>query len=100
MDDVCKVCGLPKNLCVCGEMQKVEQKIRVRRIDRKFGKTITTVSGLENEARAKELGKILKRKLACGGTVRENEIELQGDHVKRVKEVLLQEGYNEGLIDA
>lgn len=100
MTELCPTCGLPKALCVCGQIEKEQQKIKVGRRSRKFGKIITLVSGLETEEQAKELAKTLKRKLACGGTVKGKEIELQGDHKKKVKQVLLEEGYNESLIDA
>src|SRR3989338_3558351 len=99
MTEVCKKCGLPKNLCVCIDISKEMQKIRVKTINRMFRKVVTVISGLESKERAKELGKILKRKLACGGTVHWNEIELQGSHAKKVVEILLQEGYNEKLIE-
>ena len=99
MDETCQTCGLPKSLCVCGAIEKEQQKIKIRLITRKFGKHITHVSGFDSESQAKELEKILKRKLACGGTSKNKEIELQGSHVRKVKEVLLQEGYNEELID-
>lgn len=99
MTEMCPTCGLPKTLCVCGQIEKEQQKIKVRRLSRKFGKLITLVSGLETEEQAKELAKTLKRKLACGGTVKGKEIELQGDHQKKVRQVLLEEGYNESLID-
>ncbi len=99
MTEMCPTCGLPKTLCVCGQIEKEQQKIRVRRLSRKFGKIITLVSGLETEEQAKELAKTLKRKLACGGTVKGKEIELQGDHQKKVRQVLLEEGYKESLID-
>ena len=100
MEEICQSCGLPKNLCVCGEIAKESQKVKVRTIRRRFGKIVTTVSGLQDRERAKELGKILKRKLACGGTVKGDEIELQGDHRRKIKEVLVKEGYKEELIDA
>lgn len=99
MVEICEMCGLPKNLCVCGEIAKESQKIIVRVTRRRFKKFVTMISGLESESSAKELGKVLKRKLACGGTVRGNSIELQGDHKDKVKDVLLQEGYKEELID-
>lgn len=100
MTEVCEKCGLPKNLCVCVDISKEQQKIRVKSFPRMFGKIVTLVSGIESKERAKELAKILKRKLACGGTVRETEIELQGNHRQKIKEILLNEGYNENLIEA
>ena len=37
--------------------------------------------------------KQLKTKLACGGTAKEGKIELQGNHIQKVKEVLLNIGF-------
>ena len=99
MNGTCETCGLPKALCVCGQIEKEQQKIKVRRVHRKFRKIITLVTGLDTVEHAKELAKTLKKKLACGGTSKGTEIELQGDHLKKVKEILLAEGYNENLIE-
>lgn len=41
----------------------------------------------------KELAKELKAKCACGGTVKQGRIELQGDQTKLVRKVLREMGY-------
>lgn len=92
-EEICETCGLPKSLCVCVEIEKESQKIRIRTANTRFKKIVTIVSGLEDAEKAKELGKALKKKLACGGTVKGTEIELQGDHRKKVKEELVRQGY-------
>ena len=46
----------------------------------------------------KGTAKILKEKLACGGTVKDNVIELQGNHRKQVKSLLVQLGFSENAI--
>ncbi|MBN2127032.1 MAG: stress response translation initiation inhibitor YciH [Candidatus Diapherotrites archaeon] len=99
MDEICEICGLPKNLCVCKEMSKDQQKINIKLVNRRFKKTITLVSGFENEKEAKEFGKELKRTLACGGTVKDKIIELQGNHKKKVKDFLIKKGFKEELIN-
>jgi translation initiation factor 1 len=100
MEGVCSKCGLPKNLCVCQEIAKEEQKIKIRVDRRRFGKLVTIVSGLESTMNPGEIMKELKRKLACGGTLKKSEITLQGDHKGKVKEFLLERGFKEELIDA
>ena len=100
MPEVCSKCGLPLDLCICKQLEKEVQKIKIRTIMRRFKKKITIVEGLENDSNVEELEKLLKRKLACGGTYKNGVIELQGDHKQKVKEVLLKEGYEEGQIDA
>lgn len=99
MDDICQTCGLPKNLCVCGEIAKESQKIKIFITKRRFGKFVTIISGIDSKQQLKSIAKTLKKKLACGGTVQEKEIELQGNHAKKTKEILLSEGFKEELID-
>ena len=43
MAEVCSTCGLPKDLCVCGEIEKEQQRIRVRLETRKYGKATTII---------------------------------------------------------
>lgn len=100
MEDICEKCGLPKNICTCSEMAKDSQKIKIDLTKRRFRKTVTIVSGFEDEKMAKELGKELKKALACGGTSKGTEIELQGEHKNKVKEFLLKNGFKEESIDA
>lgn len=99
MEDFCSVCGLPKTLCVCSQISKESSKIKISLGRRKFSKIITIVSGIEDKNELKQIEKELKRGLACGGTVKENEIELQGDHRKKTKEILIKKGYRENLIE-
>lgn len=98
MEEICQKCGLPKNLCVCIEIAKETEKIKVRIDRRRFGKIVTTVSGLGKEIQ--EIEKKLKMFLACGGTIKNNEIQLQGEHRAKVKGFLLKNGYKQELIDA
>jgi len=100
MEDICQKCGLPKNLCICEQIAKEQQKIRIRIDNRRFRKTVTIVSGLGSDVDTETLTKQLKKNLACGGTLKNNEIVLQGKHIKKVKELLLKEGFKEELIDA
>ncbi len=100
MPGVCPVCGQPKELCVCGEIAKESQRVKIRTVQRRFGKTVTTISGFNSDINIVGLGKELKKKLACGGTVKNGVIELQGDHRQKAKEILLQEGFSEGQIEA
>lgn len=99
MEEICNSCGLPKNLCVCVEIAKESEKIKIRTMSKRFGKIVTIVSGIRDKEGIKELVKVLKHKLACGGTIKGDEIELQGNHRKRIKEILLKEGYKEEQIN-
>jgi translation initiation factor 1 len=100
MPEICPVCGLPKDLCVCEEIAKEEQKIKVYVTKRRFGKLMTVIEGFDTDLiDIKELAKKLKDICACGGTVKDNAIELQGDHRKKVEEVLVKMGFSKDMID-
>ena len=97
--DICPKCGLPTQACVCEEIAKSEQRIQIKTVKRKFGKLTTVISGLDKEIDLKKTAKKLKEELGCGGTVKGNEIELQGDHKKKVKLALVKLGFSEDLIN-
>lgn len=95
--DICPKCGLPLQACVCNEISKGEQRIKISLVKRKFGKMITIVEGIEGNI--KEIARQLKEELACGGTVKNNTIELQGEHRKKAKDTLIKLGFKEESID-
>jgi translation initiation factor 1 len=91
---ICPKCGLPKELCICEEVAKEQQRIQVKVNKRRYGKEVTIIEGLDPyDIDLTDLTKFLKAKLACGGTVKETSIELQGNHKERVKELLAMKGY-------
>lgn len=94
----CQRCGLPKELCVCDEMTREGQRIRVRSDKRRYGKVVTLVDGFKG-VDVDKVAKELKRRLACGGTMKNDMIELQGDHTSRVKEILTEMGFSPDSID-
>jgi len=98
MASVCSKCGLPKTLCVCSQLQKESAKIKIMLDRRRYGKAVTIVSGIE-KPNAKEVMKKLKSKLACGGTYKDGNIELQGRHKKRVKSLLLTMGFTDDQVE-
>ena len=100
MTEICPKCGLPQDLCVCETIAKEEQRIRVRKEKKRYGKLMTIVEGLDKSTiDIKDVAKKLKSKLACGGTVKDSTIELQGDHVAKVKGELVKLGFNADTID-
>jgi translation initiation factor 1 len=80
-------------------MAKEAAKIKVYEVKRAFGKWVTVVEGIANDANPKELARRLKSRLACGGTYKDGRIELQGEHKARVKKLLVDAGFPEGQID-
>jgi translation initiation factor 1 len=99
MVGVCNQCGLPQDLCVCEAIAREQQKINVTIEKRKFGKKYTIVSGIKKEANVDEILKKLKSKFACGGTAKSGDIELQGDHRLRLKQVLIDLGFPDETIE-
>lgn len=91
---------MPEELCVCEVMAKEAQKITISVKPARFRKYMTVVRGIDaTKINVRELVSKLKSKLACGGTWKNNEIELQGDHKERVKELLVKEGFPADLIE-
>ncbi len=99
MSEICAVCGLPNDLCVCEEIAREEQQIRIFTERRRFGKLMTVVDGIDSSnIDIKDLCTKLKTKCACGGTSKDGKIELQGDHKKKVKKILVDLGFSKNMI--
>ena len=80
----------------CQQVLKKKSKLIVSKKKKgKKGKTITLIQGLniEDESKVKQLLKKMKVFCCTGGTLIKKDIQLQGDMVKKSKEVLRQEGF-------
>jgi len=94
MGEICTKCGLPQELCVCETIAKENQTIEIKIEKRKFGKQYTVITGIDTkEIDTDQLVKKLKSKFACGGTAKGGQVELQGNHKTRVREVLESMGF-------
>lgn len=93
MAEICPICGLPKELCVCEEIAREQQKIKIYTEKRRYGKTVTIVEGIKSDIDINDLAKKLKIECASGGTVKNGNIELQGDHKKKVQGALRKIGF-------
>lgn len=100
MAEICPVCGLPTELCVCEEMSKEQQRIRIRIENKRWGKKYTIIDGIDSkDMKLNKLASQLKTKCACGGTAKNEQIMLQGDHRQVVREVLIDLGFPEENIE-
>ncbi|MFP4170559.1 MAG: stress response translation initiation inhibitor YciH [Methanomassiliicoccales archaeon] len=94
MAEICPVCGLPEELCICEEIAREQQKVRITTDRRRYGKTVTVIEGIDtNDIDIDDLARQLKTKCAAGGTAKDGRIELQGEHKKKVKETLEKMGF-------
>lgn len=100
--NVCPVCKQPYKHCRCDQpstQQNIAKKsdgiVRVMR-DRKGrgGKTVTVIDGvMGSEAELNALAQQLKKLCGSGGTVKDGNIEIQGDHCEKVMTKLTALGY-------
>ena len=94
MGELCQVCGLPKELCACENIAREQQLIVISSQKRRYGKIVTIVEGVnENDINIDELARTLKTKCASGGTAKDGRIELQGEHRKKVEQVMKEMGF-------
>ncbi len=77
-----------------------EQPLRViLETKHRAGKTVTIVYGFQGtEEDMNLLGKALKNHCGTGGSVKDGEIIIQGDHKQKVFQYLKQKGYNKAKL--
>lgn len=60
------------------------------RLEKRKGRVLTLIQNVEEES-SKKLLKQLKKECHCGGTIQNETLELQGDHLEKVKKLLKKE---------
>lgn len=77
------------------ELPPAQQNLRVQASRKgRGGKTVTVITGFQEKPETlATLLKQLKTQCGAGGTVKENEIEIQGDHKQKLVEILTKLGY-------
>ena len=95
----CEVCDELEEDCVCPPPEPVsipasEQSPRISVEKRKKGKQVTVVRGLPEEGNdLPGLLTQLKSHCGAGGTLKDAEIEIQGNHADRLKAWFKTQGY-------
>lgn len=93
---MCPSCGKPKASCSCTNktfttdgVLKVKRELKGRK-----GKGVVTIAGAgSTKEEIGALAKKLKNRFACGGSVKEGVIELQGDRMQEIIAYLKTLGY-------
>ena len=95
----CERCGELEEACTCPPPPKVltppeKQTARLTVEKRKKGKVVTVVRGLPAEENDLP-GLLGQLKAACGagGTIKDDEVEIQGEHLERLRGLLGEIGY-------
>ena len=100
MGRMCPECRRPSEQCRCKQKAASapsgDGTVRVgRQTKGRKGKGVTVVTGLPLAAAELErLARDLKKKCGSGGTVRDGEIEIQGEHRDALVEELTRRGYS------
>ncbi|QRX63388.1 translation initiation factor [Dysgonomonadaceae bacterium zrk40] len=81
-------------------LPKEKQLLRISLDKRnRKGKAVTLVTGFRgSDEDLQELGKLLKMRCGVGGSAKEGEIIVQGDHRTKVLDILQNEGYAKARI--
>lgn len=81
------------------EIEKGETSIVITKDVRKFRKPVTVVSGMQESQNARDVTRQLKTKIGTGGTFKDGQIILQGDHRETVKAMLVKMGFKAESIE-
>ena len=99
-DEICPRCSFPHELCICDSLGQEDQQIIIGMARRKWGRAVTVITFQGDiDVNLKDILTKAKKVCASGGTVRGNEIELQGDHRFKLKRFLINLGFPEENIE-
>lgn len=76
-----------------------EMNIIISKDIRKFNKLTTVIRGIDDSKNIKSISKELKTKLGTGGSIKDGQIILQGDHRQAVKKLLITRGFKQESIE-
>jgi translation initiation factor 1 len=95
---MCPGCSRPVDQCICTADEQIQAgdgivRVMLQTKGRK-GKGVTVITGVPvTKAELKRLGRELKARCGCGGTVKDGVIEIQGDKRDQLVEVLKAKGW-------
>ena len=95
---MCPDCDRAIDDCICSEGGLLNQGdgiVRLRRETKgRRGKAVTVIVGVPlDKSGIKKLTKELKQKCSSGGTIKDGNIEIQGDHRDKIVEELKSKGW-------
>ena len=96
---MCPACRKAVDECICARLASLSLRgdgnVRVSRDSKgRGGKVVTVVRGLALDPAALVLlGKEMRAACGSGGTVKDGVLEIQGDHVARVLDLLIKKGW-------
>ncbi len=93
-ENIDPILGLPKDLLEFEQITAESQEIKIYTDIRKYRKVMTIIEGISpKDIDMDALLSELKHKCACGGTIKDNKILLQGDQRNKVKKILEEKGF-------
>ncbi len=84
---------------ILSALDRETARIRVRVEPRRYNKPATVISGFPPGTDLAETTRVLKNRLATGGSVVEGEVYLQGDHRPRIRVELEKLGFDPETIE-
>jgi translation initiation factor 1 len=98
----CPVCDETLDHCVCATEPDKSQSSGIIYIQRdrkgRKGKTVTLISNISSDR--KMMQKELQKLCGAGGTIKNDIIEIQGDHREKIRTYLQEKGYTVKSIGA
>ncbi len=93
--------GLPDEVQdLLDDVDKSYSKVEIKVERRKYGKFWAIVSGIDQD-KLKTILKTIKNKMACGGTIKEKNLEIlfgKSDKTSNLIEILVKEGFQRDSI--
>ncbi len=94
IDDGWKEVQSPRKTKVSNEIQEPSKHFLVFQKEKRRGKTVTLVGTFHiPKDEATTLLKLLKKKLGCGGSLKENWMEFQGELKEKLRPLLVEQGF-------